>query len=174
VTACPAFSASNILHTVPALPVNATSATVPRACLTLGTPQSCPNTTALLFPLPVTFNEPASPPCGTNTSVCTNVRTVQCMAPGSSCPSPYTLRLFRNPSGVGSTPVLAECRFTRSSCDLTAAAMNATVNPNAGTYNIEVRTGDALDGCVAAGSTACPAGYPFPSVGAGGVLTACK
>jgi hypothetical protein len=52
--------------------------------------------------------------------------------------------------------------------------MNATVNPNAGTYNIKVRTGDALDGCVVAGSTVCPAGYPFPSVGAGGVLTACK
>jgi hypothetical protein len=70
VTACPAFSANNTFHTVPALPVNATSATVPLACLTLGTPQSCPNTTALLFPLPVTFNEPVSPPCGTNTSVC--------------------------------------------------------------------------------------------------------
>jgi hypothetical protein len=122
----------------------------------------------------VTLNEPNFPPCGSNNSICTTVRTVQCMAAGSTCPIPYTLQLLRNPAGPASTPVLAECRPIRNACDLTATGMNAAQNPNAGTYNIEVRTGDALDGCIAAGSTACPVGYPFPSVGAGGALTSCR
>jgi hypothetical protein len=68
------------------------------------------------------------------------------------------------------TLTAALCRSPRSLCDLTAASMTAST-PNAGPYTIEVRTGDALEGCLASGSTTCPATYPFQTTGANGLVT---
>jgi hypothetical protein len=171
-TACPAFStvpgSVNAAYTVPALAIGAA---VPTAGLTLGTVQTCPDQDSLRFPIEVMFAEPTSPVCGSDSPVCTSVRAVQCLAVNSTCPANYNMRVFRNPGNAATVPALVECRQARASCDLTAAGM--TVNdPNSAAYTIPVKTGDALDGCIITGSTACPAAYPFNMTTAG-ALVAC-
>jgi hypothetical protein len=171
-TSCPAFStvpgSSNTQYTVPALAVGAS---VPTACLTMGAVQTCPDQDNLRFPIEVMFGEPMSPVCGSNNPICQNVRAVQCLAVNSTCPSNYNLRVFRNPTVPSSVPTLVECRQARASCDLTATGMTST-DPNNAAYTIPALTGDALDGCIVSGSTACPAAYPF-NLTTNGVLTAC-
>ncbi|WIA34876.1 hypothetical protein OEZ86_013169 [Tetradesmus obliquus] len=184
VSACPVFNASNsnsssttAAHTVPALPAGATNSTKPAACLSLGSNQCCPdNSNApglnLSFPIEVMFTEPVSPVCG-GSNICQSARTLQCLATNAACPASYTFRLFGAAAAAGTVPELLECRQPRSLCDLTAIGMNATL-ANAGTYDVEVRTGDALDGCVAAGTLACPPSYPFSYTGPTNTIAVCR
>ncbi|KAF6252818.1 hypothetical protein COO60DRAFT_496788 [Scenedesmus sp. NREL 46B-D3] len=160
VTSCPAYSVpSSVLHTVPALEVGSS---VPVACLTLDTTtNTCPDLPALRYPLEVVFASGSVNPCGSTAQPCiaAATRTIECRTANATCPAAQSLRLY---GGSGATPVVVECRQTRSSCDLTAVGMTDKT-PNAGSYNIAVRTGDALDGCIIAGATTCPAGYPYPT-----------
>jgi hypothetical protein len=159
-TSCPAYSAGgNQFYTVPAM---AAGSSVPSACLTLASNQACPEVDGLQFPIEVMYTEPTSPVCG-GAVACTTTRAVQCMGVNSTCPSGFNLRLFKNPNNnATATPQLVECRQTRAACDLTAAGMGPSF-VNSGLYNIEVKTGDALDGCIISTSNVCPAGYPFPT-----------
>uniref|UniRef100_A0A383VXC4 Uncharacterized protein n=1 Tax=Tetradesmus obliquus TaxID=3088 RepID=A0A383VXC4_TETOB len=121
------------------------------------------------------YTEPNSTPqCGGATA-CSTTRVVQCLPRTAvDCPTPYILKVFRS-SGAGpaTAPDLVECRVPRSSCDLTAAGMTAA-SPNAGIYSIAVRVGATIDGCVAAGTTVCPSGYPIAGYNAAGELQGCR
>jgi hypothetical protein len=173
-TSCPVATATTAAYTVPAL---APGDSTPSACLTLGSTNTCPDIEGLRFPVEVMFAEPTSPVCGSSAQPCTliSVRAVQCLAPNATCPTGYTLRLWRNSPATNNsaTPVLAECRQTRSNCDLTAAGMTSN-DPNAADFAINVKTGDALDGCVISTSTVCPTTYPFNKTDASGRLTECS
>jgi hypothetical protein len=171
---CPSWNSTNSQYTVAVY--SEVTQTKPSLCLMLNpSSQACPDVTGLSFPIEVTSAEPSSSPtCGGSTQ-CTTSRTVQCMPrTATACPSNYTLEVYQNPGGdVSKTPELVECRAPRSSCDLTAAGMTAA-SPNAATYNIAVRTGATFDGCISAGSTACPPGYPLSAFGSAGELLGCR
>jgi hypothetical protein len=170
----------NTDFTVPLLPANAALTTVPKACLTvstaLGASLQCPalgSANPLLNnPVEIMYSEPTAPVCGGATT-CTQNRVIACYASGTDCPASYGLRLYKNLSGVSSTPEPVECRQLRTVCDLTSAGMGSN-NPNAFSYDLAVTNGQALDGCISIGSTACPPGYPFPTYDVGGALTGCS
>jgi hypothetical protein len=181
VISCPTWSSSTSQYTVAVYPVvtaarRQAGQLKPSLCLTLNpTSQACPDVPGVSFPIEVTAADPSSnPTCGGGTQ-CSSTRTVQCMPrTATACPGPYTLGLFQNPGGdISKTPELVECRSPRSACDLTASGMTAA-DPNAGRYNIAVRTGATLNGCLAAGSTVCPPGYPLSAFGASGELLGCR
>lgn len=103
VASCPTTTS----HTVPA---QSSTAVVPRACLTLGSPtQACPDIPGLSFPLEVVDAKP-NQPCGSATLLCTDTRVVRCLPAASTCPLGFGLQLFKNPNGPASTPELVECR----------------------------------------------------------------
>uniref|UniRef100_A0A383VUW5 Uncharacterized protein n=1 Tax=Tetradesmus obliquus TaxID=3088 RepID=A0A383VUW5_TETOB len=136
--------------------------------------QACPvsaTTSQLNYPVEVMLTDPSG--CGGATGTCTTSRVIACYAPGTDCPAEYSLRFYSNPNGPDSTPELVECRQQRQACDLTAAGMGA-LDPNGGSYTIAVTNGQALDGCVAAGSSACPADYPIKHIDAvSGAFVSC-
>eukprot|EP00883_Tetradesmus_obliquus_P008797 jgi/Sobl393_1/1952/SZX66741.1 len=174
VTSCPVFSTTgNTDYTVPLLLTNAPNA-VPKACVTvpIASQQTCPSTSSLNYPVEVMFAEPTSPVCGSELlvppQVCNGNRVIACYAPGVDCVAPYSLRLYTNTTG----PTVAECRQLRTVCDLTTTGMGS-LNPNANSYNLPTYNGQSVEGCMIAGTSACPAAYPIVLQSPSGGLAGC-